>query len=65
MEPSPLYHRQSKKLSAIDLFRNFRCPCYDACLEKAAYEDLFLDCKACLLKDTKMEISILDYPKSV
>ncbi len=56
MEPSPLYYRPSKKAVSIGIFRNCRCPHYDRCLEKAALEDLFLDCRECLLKDEKVEV---------
>lgn len=61
MDRSPLYHPPGKKISALDIFRNFRCPNYDECLDKAAHEDLFLDCEQCFLKDTAVELSILDW----
>ena len=56
MEPTPLYYRPSKKALSIGIFRNYRCPYYDRCLEKAALEDLFLDCRACCLKDEEVEV---------
>ncbi len=59
MEPAPLYYRPSKKTVNIGISRNFRCPYYDRCLEKAALEDLFLDCRACCLKDEEVELSRL------
>jgi hypothetical protein len=55
MERSPLYLRPSKKTNCSDLFRNCWCPNYDTCLNKAAREDLFLDCGACLFKDNIVE----------
>lgn len=61
MERYPLYHQQGKKISALDFFRNFRCPNYDKCLDKAAHEDLFLDCGQCLFKDTAVDLFILNW----
>lgn len=60
MERSPLYYQYSKKKSLLGIFRNCRCPHYDVCLKKAAYEDLFLDCRSCHLKKTAVEVSNID-----
>lgn len=55
MEPRPLYVRPGKKTSNTRFFRNFWCSGYDQCLNRAALEDLFLDCTECLLKDDVIE----------
>lgn len=60
MEQTPLYYPPGKKRSNLSIFRNCRCAYYARCLEKAAYEDLFLDCKECHLKDSCVEVFTLD-----
>ncbi|MEJ2040252.1 MAG: hypothetical protein P8X55_15170 [Desulfosarcinaceae bacterium] len=55
MDRSPLYYRPGKKTNGSELFRNCWCPDYDTCLEKAAREDLFLDCTLCLHRDNIVE----------
>ena len=55
MERTPLFHQRKTKCNYKDLFRNYRCPGYDICLEQAALEDLFLDCAACLFKNDVVE----------
>ena len=60
MQQTPLYYQPSKKVANIGIFRNCRCPQYDQCLKKAAYEDLFLDCRECQLKDIRVEVFTLD-----
>jgi len=51
MEPSPLYIRPGKKTNGTRFFRNYWCTDYDQCLNRAALEDLFLDCTQCFLKN--------------
>ncbi len=60
MEPHPLYIRPGKKTNSAHFFRNCGCPCYDQCLDLAAYKDLFLDCTQCSLKDDIMEMFSLN-----
>ena len=55
MDCSPLYHRPGKKINASNMFRNCWCQNYDICLDKAAREDLFLDCTLCLYRDNVVE----------
>ena len=55
MERSPLYLRPCKKNNGNGLFRNCWCPNYNTCLDKAAREDLFLDCTLCLYRDNVVE----------
>jgi len=55
MNRSPLYLRPGKKIKGSELFRNCWCTNYDACLDKAAREDLFLDCTVCLYRDDIVE----------
>jgi hypothetical protein len=55
MERTPLFYHRKNKCNYNDLFRNYRCPGYDICLDQAAREDLFLDCTACLFKDDAVE----------
>jgi len=56
MEPSPLYFKPGKKTNSRQFFRNCWCPDYDRCMNRAAREDLFLDCTGCFSKDNVMEI---------
>ena len=60
MEQSPLYYQKSKKMADISISRNCHCPHYDQCLNKAAYEDLFLDCRECHLRNISVEVFSLD-----
>ena len=55
MEPSPLYIRPGKKTSNMRFFRNYWCTTYEECLSRAAFEDLFLDCTQCFLKNDVMD----------
>jgi hypothetical protein len=59
MDRTPSYHQPSKKLHNGLFSRNYSCPYYDRCLQKAAYEDLFLDCKDCGHRDDLSESYIL------
>lgn len=54
MERTPQFHHRKNKCHFKDLYRNYRCPGYDICLEQAAREDLFLDCAACLFKNDEV-----------
>ena len=55
MDRRPLFHPQSKQTRGMDYFRNFWCSHYDGCLDRAAREDLFLDCAQCLYKDSVVD----------
>ena len=55
MECEPRYFRPGKKNNGTLFFRNCWCPNYDTCLDKAAREDLFLDCTICLYRDQIIE----------
>lgn len=60
MEQTPLYYQPKKKVANLGIFRNCRCVHYDQCLRKAAYEDLFLDCRECYLRDSSVDVFMLD-----
>ena len=55
MDRTPLFHAQGKQTRSFDYYRNFWCLHYDRCLNRAAREDLFLDCAQCPYKDSVVD----------
>ena len=55
MERTPLFSSGGKQICNTDFFRNHWCSHYDICLNRAAREDLFLDCTQCDYKDDVIE----------
>ncbi len=59
MDRTPSYHRPGKRQPNHLFFRNYCCPHYDLCLDKAAREDLFLDCTYCDYRDNASDRFLL------
>lgn len=55
MEPSPFFCSGGKQINSTDFYRNPWCSHYDVCLNRAAREDLYLDCTQCDFKDNVIE----------
>jgi hypothetical protein len=51
MQPTPQYFKPGKKINNSQFFRNYWCTDYEQCLDRAAFEDLFLDCTQCQQKN--------------
>ena len=55
MEPTPFFCTGGKQIKSTDFYRNPWCTYYDACLNQAAREDVYLDCTRCEYKDSVLE----------
>jgi len=47
MGKKPIFLSLGKPSCDMPIKRNYRCPDYEECLDKAAYADLDLDCSLC------------------
>ena len=47
MNRSPLFHKETPKISQQDFIRNIWCRYYSKCLDEAAMGDVLMDCSQC------------------
>ena len=55
MRGTPIYYIPTKETSTADFYRNYWCSEYELCLNTAARDDLYLDCKQCQYRDNVLE----------
>ena len=63
MDKKPIFSPACRTTSDNDVQRNYLCPCYDACLDQAAYADLMLSCRMCPLADCRIQVFLLSMPE--